>query len=128
MRALRTADTYLRRALPLFAVIAAGTFGTVLPGPLAAAVGFVLGGVTVLVMRNRVAAVVEKAIPEWMADQEAGLSLAVVRLRNGTWWPETLYKPNLLPPYEAVRLLHQAAAQIADDWDLDERTTVDAPR
>ncbi len=117
MRALRHVDTYLRRMLPVFAVITAGAIGTAVPGPVAAAVGFFLGGLTLVLMRNRVQSV-QKAIPEWMADQDVGLSLAIVRFRDGTWWPECIYKPSKLQPDQAVALLHQAADQIADDWNL----------
>ncbi len=99
----------------VFSAVSAVVLGVLLlPGGWAAAVGFAAAlGATHYARRENPTGL------SWVGNDEYGLTLHAVQLRNGNWWPNITYKPNVISPPEAVRLLRQAADQITDDWQLD---------
>ncbi len=93
--------------------IGAVSAGHFLPGAWAASLGFITAVVAFL-NAHRAA----EPVAPWLSGDEAGLTLNAVLLRNGNWWPNVTYRPNVIAPDEAVRVLRQAADQISDDWSL----------
>ncbi len=114
MRPLHTLITP-RRGMFVLTAAGAAALGLLLPGILAAAAGYTAALTACLYYAN--SAAVTPALP-WMSSDGDGLTLNAVLLRSGAWWPNVTYKPNVITPAEAVKVLRQAADQITDDWDL----------
>ncbi len=88
--------------------------GYYLPGLAAAGLGYAAAFIAWLNYRTPTVA---PALP-WMTQDDYGLTLNAVMLRSGNWWPNLTYKPSVIAPADAVKVLRQAADQISDDWDL----------
>ncbi len=89
--------------------------GYYLPGLWAASLGYTVAIVACLNARASTA----PPVAPWLGgDAASGLTLNAILLRNGNWWPNVTYRPNVIAPAEAVRVLRQAADQISDDWNL----------